>query len=202
MSDPVIRKTLTIEEMYKVLSDATNLSVAKAKGRVHLICQFLEVTFGSESQSLQTIVRTITDLDALSGIIAHILEVSHSDEANALIRATMDKMDKIDARERWPYDMQEKASMDRATYLEEAREKGYAKGLAEGMKEMKVEIKATLISNICQYLKTHFGKESQALQDIVNTITDLNMIIRIAAVIHDTATLVEAEELIQARGKR
>jgi len=88
MSNPLIRKALSIEEMFKasaqerrlydmrekaIFSEATNLAAAEAKGepkgKVETICQYLEVRFGAESQALQEIVRTITDLDALSRII-------------------------------------------------------------------------------------------------------------------------------------
>ncbi len=55
-----------------VISYATNLASAKAERRVDATCQYLEVRFGAESQSLQETVRTITDLNTLSRIINRI----------------------------------------------------------------------------------------------------------------------------------
>lgn len=83
LSNPLIRKALSIEEMFKasaqerrlydmrekaIFSEATNLAAAEARGKAEAICQYLEVRFGSESQELQEMVRTITDLDVLSRI--------------------------------------------------------------------------------------------------------------------------------------
>lgn len=58
----------------------------RAEGKAETICQYLEVRFGAESQVLQEIVRTITDLDTLSRIINRIFMVVHLDEAKVLIQ--------------------------------------------------------------------------------------------------------------------
>ncbi|OLN26851.1 hypothetical protein [Desulfosporosinus metallidurans] len=60
----------------------------EAKGNAETICQYIEVRFGAESQSLQDTVRTITDLDVLSRIINRIFVVNHLDEAKTLIQSS------------------------------------------------------------------------------------------------------------------
>lgn len=106
MNNPVIRKALTIEEMFKVdaqerrlydmrekavISEATNLAAAEAKGKILMaqdaICQYLNARFGVESQALQEIVRLITDLDSLNRIIGRIFIVNQLEEAKALVQA-------------------------------------------------------------------------------------------------------------------
>ncbi|MDR3587640.1 MAG: Rpn family recombination-promoting nuclease/putative transposase [Desulfosporosinus sp.] len=69
---------------------------------------------------------------------------------------------------------------------ERARTEGEAKGKAEG----KVE-------TICQYLEVHFGAESQALQESVRTITDLDVLSRITNRIFVIAHLDDAMALVQ-----
>ena len=107
MSNPAIRKALTIEEIFKAdaqerrlyemrekafLDEISNFEGAKAEGKAEgkadAICQYLETRFGAESQSLQDTVRTITDLDVLSRIISRIFVVNHLDEAKKLIQGS------------------------------------------------------------------------------------------------------------------
>lgn len=108
MSNPAIRKALTIEEMFKAdaqerrlyemrekafLDEISNVAGAKAEGKILMaqdaICQYLEARFGADSQALQETVRAITDLDALSRIINRIFLVTHFDEAKAIIQDGM-----------------------------------------------------------------------------------------------------------------
>ncbi|TGE35671.1 hypothetical protein E4K67_24425 [Desulfosporosinus fructosivorans] len=51
-----------------------------------ILCQYLEVRFGAESQVLQKSVRAINDLEVLSRIPNRIFVVTHLDEATALIQ--------------------------------------------------------------------------------------------------------------------
>jgi predicted transposase/invertase (TIGR01784 family) len=71
---------------------------------------------------------------------------------------------KANAQERRLYDMREKAIFSEATNLAAAEAKGKAEGKAE---------------DICQYLEARLGAESQALQERVRTITDLDTLSRI-----------------------
>jgi len=108
MSNPAIRKALTIEEMFKAdaqerrlyemrekafLDEISNVAGAKeegeAKGRIDDICKFLEARFGAESQALQDIVRDMTDLDVFIQIIPQIFMVASVDEAKSLIQNCM-----------------------------------------------------------------------------------------------------------------
>jgi predicted transposase/invertase (TIGR01784 family) len=108
MSNPAIRKALTIEEMFKAdaqerrlyemrekafLDEISNVAGAKeegeAKGRIDDICKFLEARFGAESQALQDIVRDMTDLDVFIQIIPQIFMVASIDEAKLLIQNCM-----------------------------------------------------------------------------------------------------------------
>ena len=105
MSNPAIRKALTIEAMFKAdaserrlyemrekayLDEISNVAGAKTEGRVEGsiddICKYLEAYFGAESQALQDIVRNITDLDTLSRMIPQIFLVASFDEAKAIIQ--------------------------------------------------------------------------------------------------------------------
>jgi len=104
MSNPAIRKALSIEEIFKAdaqerrlyemrekafLGEISNVEGAKAegeaKGKVEALCRYLELHFGAESQSLQDSVRTITDLDILGRIIDRVYVSVNLDEAKAFI---------------------------------------------------------------------------------------------------------------------
>jgi len=85
---------------------------------------------------------------------------------------------KANAQERRLYDMREKAIFSDATNLAAAEAKGEAKA-------------------ICQYLEVRFGTESQALQEKVRTIRDLNVLSRITNRIFLVAHLDEAAALVQ-----
>ncbi|KLU62290.1 PD-(D/E)XK nuclease family transposase [Peptococcaceae bacterium CEB3] len=108
MSNPAIRKALTIEEMFKAdarerrlyemrekafLDEISNVAGAKeegkAEGKADAICQYLEARFGSESQFLQETVRAIADLDVLNRIISRIFNVNQLEEAKALIQGSL-----------------------------------------------------------------------------------------------------------------
>lgn len=104
MSNPAIRKALTIEEMFKAdtrerrlyemrekafLDEISNVAGAKAEGKAETICQYLEARFGTESQSLQETVRTIADLDALNRISNRIFTANKLEEAKALIQGNL-----------------------------------------------------------------------------------------------------------------
>ena len=69
---------------------------------------------------------------------------------------------------------------------ERARTEGEARGKAEGKAE-----------TICQYLEVRFGSESQALQERVRTITDLDVLSRITNKVFVVAHLDEATALVQ-----
>lgn len=105
MSNPAIRKALTIEEMFKAdaserrlydmrekayLDEISNVAGAKKEGEtkaiIRNICQFLEARFGAESQTVQDIVRGTTDLNVLNRIVPQIFMVASLDEANVLLR--------------------------------------------------------------------------------------------------------------------
>jgi len=111
MSNPAIRKALSIEEIFKAdaqerrlyemrekafLDEISNVEVAKAEKKAKgilmaqdAICQFLEVRFGAESQPLQDTVRSITDLNVFSRIMYRIFIVNKLDEAKALIHDSL-----------------------------------------------------------------------------------------------------------------
>jgi predicted transposase/invertase (TIGR01784 family) len=105
MSNPAIRKALTIEEMFKAdsqerrlyemrekayLDELSNVTGARAEGkiegRVEAIEQYLDARFGSDSQALQETIRSITNLDTLNRIMNKIFLASSLDEAKAIIR--------------------------------------------------------------------------------------------------------------------
>ncbi|AFM42831.1 hypothetical protein Desaci_3961 [Desulfosporosinus acidiphilus SJ4] len=100
MSNPVIRKALTIEEIFRAdaqerrlyemrekafLDEISNVEGAKAEATQDAICKFLDARFGVESQPLQNTVRTINNSDALSRIMNQFFAVNQLDEAKALI---------------------------------------------------------------------------------------------------------------------
>ena len=85
---------------------------------------------------------------------------------------------KANAQERRLYDMREKAIFSDATNLAAAEAKGEAKA-------------------ICKFLESRFGSESQALQETVRTITDLDALSRITDQIFVVAHLDEATALIE-----
>ncbi|MDR3601663.1 MAG: Rpn family recombination-promoting nuclease/putative transposase [Desulfosporosinus sp.] len=116
MSNPAIRKALSIEEIFKAdaherrlyemrekafLDEISNVEGAKAEGKAEgeakgkiqmaqdAICQYLDAHFGAESQLLQDTVRSITDLNALSQIMNRIFIVNQLDEAKALIQDSL-----------------------------------------------------------------------------------------------------------------
>ncbi|SPF51899.1 conserved hypothetical protein [Candidatus Desulfosporosinus infrequens] len=107
MSNPAIRKALTIEEMFKAdaserrlyemrekafLDEISNVAGAKeegeAKGRIDDICKFMEARFGAESQTIQDLVRNMTDLDVLNRIVPRIFMVASLEEANVLLQGS------------------------------------------------------------------------------------------------------------------
>ena len=89
---------------------------------------------------------------------------------------------KANAQERRLYDMREKAVFSDATNLAAAEAKGKAEGKTEA---------------ICQYLEVRFGAKSQALQERVRTITNLDVLSRITNRIFVVAHLDEATALVQ-----
>ena len=67
------------------------------------------------------------------------------------------------------------------TAKEEGREEGRAEGRAEGWAEgVAIGEARGKAETICQYLEARFGVESQALQETVRTITDFDVLSRIA----------------------
>lgn len=108
MSNPAIRKALSIEEIFKadaqerriyemrekaILDEISNVEGAKAEGKAEGkaedICQFLEARFGTASQFLQDTVRMITDLNTLNQITPRIFAINHLDDAKALVQASL-----------------------------------------------------------------------------------------------------------------
>jgi predicted transposase/invertase (TIGR01784 family) len=73
---------------------------------------------------------------------------------------------------------------------EKAKEDGIAEGVAIGETKGKAE-------TICQYLEARFGAESQALQEKIRTITDLDVLSRITNRIFVVANLDEATTLVE-----
>ena len=91
-----------------------------------------------------------------------------------------------DEKARMQYDAREAALRDERTRMKSEKNKGKAEGKAEGM-----------IQSICQFLEARFGAESQALQDIVQDMTDLDALSRIIPRIFLVTSLDEAKALIQ-----
>jgi len=78
--------------------------------------------------------------------------------------------------------------------LKEAKVEGIVEGEAKGKAEGELKGKA---ETICQYLEVRFGAESQALQEKVRTLTDLDVLSRITNRIFVVAHLDEATALIE-----
>jgi len=83
-----------------------------------------------------------------------------------------------DEKARMLYEAREAELRDQLTRMESAENKGRADA-------------------ICQYLEARFGAESQALQDIVRDMTDLDALSRIIPQIFLVTSLDEAKALIQ-----
>ncbi len=109
-------------------------------------------------------------------------------EKNQDIKKAYDLLQIIskDEKARMLYDAREAALRDQLTRMKSAENKGEAKGEAKGTAE-----------TICQYLEVRFGAESQALQERVRTITDLDALSRITNRIFIVTHLEEATTLIQ-----
>jgi len=81
---------------------------------------------------------------------------------------------------------------------EKAKEDGIAEGLVIGEAKGEAKGKAMMAQDIlCQYLEARFGAESQALQEKIRTITDLDVLSRITNRIFVVTHLDEATALIQ-----
>ncbi|KLU62288.1 hypothetical protein CEB3_c13320 [Peptococcaceae bacterium CEB3] len=104
MSNPAIRKALTIEEMFKAdarerrlyemrekafLDEISNVAGAKVEAKAEDICQLLEARFGNESHSLQDIVRGISNVDVFNQLTPGIFLVGSLDEAKALVQGSL-----------------------------------------------------------------------------------------------------------------
>jgi len=94
-----------------------------------------------------------------------------------------------DEKARMLYEAREAELRDQLTRMESAETKGEAKGEVKGM-----------IRSICQFLEARFGAESQALQDIVRDMTDLDALSQIIDRIFMVASLDEANVLLQGSG--
>jgi len=129
------------------------------------------------------IVEWMEFLDAKSKGVIEMLA-----EKNKDIKKAYDLLQIIskDEKARMLYDAREAALRDQLTRMKSAENKGEAKGEAKGTAE-----------TICQYLEVRFGAESQALQERVRTITDLDALSRITNRIFIVTHLEEATTLIQ-----
>ncbi|MDR3586490.1 MAG: Rpn family recombination-promoting nuclease/putative transposase [Desulfosporosinus sp.] len=109
-------------------------------------------------------------------------------EKNKDIKKAYDLLQIIskDEKSRMLYDAREAELRDQLTRIKSAEIKGRAEGKAEGKAE-----------TICQYLEANFGIESQALQETVRTIADLDTLSRITSRIFKVSHLDEATALIQ-----
>ncbi|MDR3599508.1 MAG: hypothetical protein P4L49_03350 [Desulfosporosinus sp.] len=109
-------------------------------------------------------------------------------EKNKDIKKAYDLLQIIskDEKARMLYDAREAELRDQLTRIKSAENKGRAEGKAEGKAE-----------TICQYLEANFGIESQALQEAVRTIADLDTLSRITSRIFKVSHLDEATALIQ-----
>lgn len=87
-----------------------------------------------------------------------------------------------DEKARMLYEAREAELRDQLTRMESAENKGEAKGMKQ---------------SICQFLEARFGAESQALQDIVRDMTELDALSRIIPQIFLVTSLDEAKALIQ-----
>ena len=58
-------------------------------GKAEILCQFLEVRFGAESQIIQETLRSITDLELLSQITNRIFLAAQLEEVSALIQSSL-----------------------------------------------------------------------------------------------------------------
>ena len=104
---------------------------------------------------------------------------------------TIEEIFKADAQERRLYEMREKAFLDEISNVAGAKAEGIAEGKAEGEANMAKNV-------ICRSLEAHFGAESQALQETVRTITNLDTLNRIIDRIFGVKHLDDAKALIQA----
>ena len=113
-------------------------------------------------------------------------------EKNQDIKKAYDLLQIIskDEKARMLYEAREAERRDQITWMKSAKDEGEAKGIVIGEAKGKAE-------TICQYLEARFGVESQALQEKVRTITDLDVLSRITNRIFVVAHLDEATALIQ-----
>ena len=108
---------------------------------------------------------------------------------------TIEEIFKADAQERRLYEMREKAFLDEISNVEGAKAEGKTEGKAEGITEGEANMAKNVI---CRSLEAHFGAESQALQETVRTITNLDTLNRIIDRIFGVKHLDDAKALIQA----
>lgn len=84
------RRKAILDELAAVSASELNAERARTEGKAmmaqDILCQYLEVRFGAESQTIQETIRAITDLDTLSRITNRIFVVANLDEATALIQ--------------------------------------------------------------------------------------------------------------------
>ena len=113
-------------------------------------------------------------------------------EKNQDIKKAYDLLQIIskDEKARMHYEAREAERRDQISWMKSAKDEGEAKGKVIGKAEGKAE-------TICQYLEARFGVESQALQEKVRTITDLDVLSRITNRIFVVAHLDEATALIR-----
>lgn len=79
----------TAENRGRAEGKAEGIVEGEAKGKADILCQFLGVRFGAESQALQETVRAITDLEVLNRITNQIFLVAQLEEASALIQSSL-----------------------------------------------------------------------------------------------------------------
>jgi predicted transposase/invertase (TIGR01784 family) len=127
----------------------------------------------------ESVVEWMEFLDAKSKGVIEMLA-----EKNQDIKKAYDILQIIskDEKARMLYDAREAALRDQLTNIKSAENKGEAKGR---------------IDDICKFLEARFGAESQALQDIVRDMTDLDVFIQIIPQIFMVASVDEAKSLIQ-----
>ena len=117
----------------------------------------------------------------LNNVEGEALEVIAVENPGIRKALTIEEMFWKSDKERWIYELREKAIRDEISALDGAKSQGRAEGRQEA---------------ICKYLEVRFGEESRGLQDMVKRIEVLEKLDRIINQIYMANSLQEAEEVI------
>jgi predicted transposase/invertase (TIGR01784 family) len=171
-----------LHSIYHLIEDETGYQLTDII-EVH----FLEMPKLADSEILRdendSVVEWMEFLDARSKGVLEMLA-----EKNQDIKKAYDLLQIIsqDEKARMLYDAREAELRDQLTRMKVEKNKGRAEGKAEGKAE-----------TICQYLEVRFGVESQALQERVRAIANLDVLNQITNQIFLITHLDEATVLIQ-----